>query len=144
MTQKCPRRQAGGTASGPRDPVTARILAAFFATYNEHGWGFLEAVYRRALVVELRYLGAEVATQVKLPVLHRGVSVGNYFADLIVDDKVIVECKTAERIVRAHRFQLLNYLKATTYQVGLILNFGEAPTFERLIFSSDRKRRPIR
>lgn len=142
MTQELPQVLTGVTPPGTRDPTTGRLLKAFFGTYNEHGWGFLESVYRRALVVELRHLGAVVASEVRIPVLHRGVSVGDYIADLIVDDKVIVECKVAERIDRAHRAQVLNYLKATKYEIGMIFNFGEVPTFERLIFSNDRKRRP--
>ena len=141
MTQERHRSTDGGTARTPRDPCTGRILKAFYDTYNEHGWGFLETVYRRALVVELRYLGAAVATEVKLPVFHRGVNVGDYYADLVVDDRVIVECKTAERIAQAHRFQVTNYLKATPYEVALILNFGQTPTFERLILSNDQKHR---
>jgi GxxExxY protein len=141
MTQEHPQINTGVTARAPRDPCTARILEAYFDTYNEHGWGFLESVYRRGLVVELRYLGAAVATEVRLPVFHRGVQVGDYVADVIVDDRVIVECKAVDRLVDAHRAQLLNYLKATYYEIGLLLNFGRKPEFERLIFSNDNKRR---
>ena len=138
-SQKEAQIPSGGTATEPRDPVTARILKAFFDTYNAHGWGFFEAVYKRALMVELRHLGATVAEELRTPIYHRGVKVGDYYADLVVDDVVIVECKVAERIIPAHRAQVLNYLKATPYEVGLILNFGEKPTFERLILSNGRK-----
>lgn len=136
-TQKRPQMTAGKVDE--RDPVTARILKAFFDTYNALGWGFLESVYKRGLAVWLAALGATVRTEVRVPVHLRGVNIGDYYADLIVDDKVIVECKTAACIVDAHRRQLINYLRATPFEVGLILNFGEKPAFERLIFSNTRK-----
>lgn len=135
MTQKRPQMDAGGD----RDPITERILRAFFRTYNALGWGFLESVYKRGLVVVLRSLGADVRTEVHLPVYLLGEKIGDYYADVIVDDKVIVECKTADSIGDAHRRQLINYLRATRFEVGLVLNFGEKPTFRRVIYSNTRK-----
>jgi GxxExxY protein len=126
----------------PRDPCTERILGAFFATYNELGWGYLESVYKRGLAMILRDLGADVWTEVATPVYLRGVAIGTFYADIVVDGRVIVECKTVEHLGPAHRAQLLNYLKATSFEVGLLLNFGERPQFERLIFSNSRKTRP--
>lgn len=137
IAQKLPQIPSGNTNA--RDPVTARILKAFFDTYNALGWGFLESVYKRGLAVVLAEMGAQVQTEVHMPIYLRGVKIGDYYADVVVDNSVIVECKAAERIVAAHRAQLLNYLKATRIEVGLILNFGERPAFERLILSSHRK-----
>jgi len=97
-----------------RDPIPHRILAAYLGVYRVLGWGFLEAVYRRALIVMLNRMGAKVTEEVLLPVRFYGELVGEYRADLIVDDAVIVEIKTADHLTPAHRGQLLNYLKATT------------------------------
>jgi GxxExxY protein len=138
ITQKGPQMDARGN----RDPDTDRILRAFFRTYNAMGWGFLESVYKRGLVVVLRHLGADVRTEVHLPICLLGEKVGDHYADIVVDERVIVEWKTIDHIGPAHRAQVLNYLKATSFEIGLILNFGEKPTFERLIFSNARKGRP--
>src|SRR5262245_55692247 len=92
ITQKHPQIEAGATAS--RDPVTARGLDAFFRTYNALGWGFLESVYKRGLVVWLRRLGADVQTELHLPVFLMNEKIGDFYADIVVDDRVIVECKT--------------------------------------------------
>ena len=118
-----------------RDPVTARILSAYFALYHELGWGFLETVYRRAMVVGLQRLGASVRQEVRIPVRYLGAHVGEYYADLIVDGSVIVEIKAVDTLGPAHRAQVLNYLKAAGLHTGLLLNFGPRPTFERLVAS---------
>ncbi len=122
-----------------RDPVTYRVIGAYFGVYRELGWGFLETVYRRALVVMLKRMGAHVAQEVHLPIRCHGELIGEYRADLIVDRRVMVEVKTAERLAPAHRAQLLNYLRATTIEYGLLLNFGPRPTYERLLLTNDRK-----
>jgi GxxExxY protein len=122
-----------------RDPVTHRILGAYFGVYRELGFGFLEAVYRRSLVVMLKRMGAQVCEEVRVPVRFKGELVGSYRADLVVDGAVIVEVKTAEALNPAHRAQLLNYLKATPIEVGMLLNFGPTPSFERLVFANARK-----
>ncbi len=122
-----------------RDPVTYRVIGAFLGVYRELGWGFLERVYHRAMVVALAEAGASVASEVELPVYFRGTLVGEYRADLIVDGAVVVEIKTAEAISPPHRAQVLNYLKATTYERALLLNFGPRPQFERLLLTKDRK-----
>ena len=128
-----------------RDPITYRIIGAYLGVYRTLGWGFLEAVYRRAMVVALRDAGAAVAEEVPLVVRFRGNAVGEYRADLIVDDQVIVEVKCVSQLGPIHRAQLLNYLKATPYERGLLLNFGPKPEFERLIFTTDMKQaRPMR
>ena len=134
-----------GSTTLVRDPVTYRVLGAYFGVYRALGWGFLEAVYQRSMEIALIDAGARVSRQVMLPVRFRGRLVGEYKADLIVDDQVIVEVKTAERISEAHRAQLLNYLKATTIEYGMLLNFGPRPAFERLMLTNDRKEpQPLR
>lgn len=139
MTRMTQERQPT-EAWGDGNPISGRVLGAFFDTYNALGWGFLEAVYKRGLAVILAERGASVRTEVRLPIHLRGVNIGDYYADMIVDDSVIVECKTVERLMPPHRRQLINYLRATPYEVGLLLNFGESPRFERLILTNDRKR----
>ncbi len=122
-----------------RDPVTYRVIGAFLGVYRELGWGFLERVHHRAMMVALAAAGAHVASEIVLPVYFRGTLVGEYRADLIVDGAVVVEIKTAEAISPAHRAQVLNYLQATTYERALLLNFGPRPQFERLLLTNDRK-----
>ena len=120
--------------------VTDKVLACFFEVYKELGPGFLESVYERALAVVLGQAGLSVAVQQEVTVYFRGGPVGAFRTDLIVADKVVVELKAAKTVEPAHEAQLLNYLRATEYEVGLLLNFGPRPQFKRLAFSNDRKR----
>lgn len=99
--------------------VTERVLAAFFQVYNTLGYGFLEKVYRNAMKIELEKRGATVRTEAKIEVYYDGHPVGGYFADLLVDGCVIVELKAADAIAAEHEAQLLNYLKASSIEVGL-------------------------
>jgi GxxExxY protein len=120
--------------------ITDKILYAFFKiVYPELGYGFLERVYENALLIALRDLEMEVRPQVKIPVYFQGQVVGEYFADLLVEDAVIVELKAASQLVKEHESQLLNYLRATPYEVGLLLNFGNKPEFRRKVFDNSRK-----
>jgi GxxExxY protein len=120
--------------------VTDKILLAFFKkVYPGLGYGFLEKVYENAMAMELAALGLKVQQQARIEVFYHGETVGEYFADLLVDDLVIVELKACERIAPAHEAQLLNYLRATPYEVGLLLNFGPKPEFCRKVFDNDRK-----
>ena len=114
--------------------LTDKIIGAFYKVYNRLGHGFLEKVYENALVLELRKQGLSVRQQSPIHVYYENELIGEYFADLIVDDKVIVELKAAEAIDEAHLAQLTNYLKATRQEVGLLLNFGTEPVFMRRIF----------
>ena len=114
--------------------TTGAIIKAFYSVYNELGSGFLEKVYENALAIELRSLGLAVEQQKPITVHYRDVLVGEYFADLVVSGCVIVELKIAETISRAHEAQLVNYLKATKYEVGLLLNFGKTAEYKRRIF----------
>ena len=115
--------------------VTA-ALWAFYDVYDTHRYGFLHVVYRRAMLVALRSRRIEANTEVPFTAHYRGEVVGEYRADLLVEHRVIVECKCADHIAPVHEAQLLNYLKASGLSVGLLLNFGPRPTFRRLIRSS--------
>ncbi len=121
------------------EETTSQIIAAFYAVYNKLGYGFLERVYENALVLELRKSGLNVQEQVPIQVCYEGRPVGEYFADLLVEGKVIVEVKAADALVQAHENQVVNYLKATRLEVGLVLNFGPKPQFKRRIFTNDHK-----
>lgn len=115
--------------------LSDRVIGAFFDTYNELGFGFLESVYERALTIRLKECDLRVACQVPIQVrFHRQV-VGVFRADLLVEGCLLVEIKAVPQITTAHEAQLLNYLKATGTQLGLLLNFGPRPEFRRRIFS---------
>ena len=119
--------------------LTGSILKLFYEVYNELGYGFLEKVYQNALYNELKNNGFKVESQKQIKVYYKNIEVGEYYADLIVNDKVILELKATEAITEAHEFQLLNYLKSTNIEVGLLLNFGKKPEFCRKIFQNYRK-----
>ena len=118
---------------------TSAIIAAYYDVYNTLGYGFLEKVYENTLILELQKRGLSVKQQMPIKVYYEGQVVGEYFADLLVNDLVILELKAAEQIIKAHEAQLTNYLKATDLEVGLILNFGPKAEFKRKIFSNNRK-----
>lgn len=120
--------------------ITDKILHAFFKTvYVQLGYGFLEKVYENAMTIALQSAGLSVQQQAKIEVYFQGQVVGEYFADLLVETVVIVELKAAARIIKDHEAQLLNYLRSTPYEVGLLLNFGPKPDFRRKVFDNDRK-----
>lgn len=119
--------------------ITKKIIEAYYKVYNTLGYGFLEKVYENALKIELRRLNLKVDQQKSIKVLYESFEVGDYFADLIIEDLVIVELKAAESLCEEHEAQLINYLKATNLEVGLLLNFGKKPEFKRKVFSNNRK-----
>mgnify|MGYP006212403437 CR=1 FL=1 len=120
--------------------LTEGIIGTFYEVYNELGPGFLESVYEKSLAIALRSKGFDVFQQIAVPVHFRGNLVGDFSADLLVNGQVILELKTARSIDQAHIAQLLNYLRATDIEVGLLLNFGARPEFKRVAFGNDRKR----
>ena len=122
--------------------LTDEILDAFFEVYNELGHGFLEKNYQNALFLELKDRGLRVAAQQKYTVHYKGRQVGEYYADIVVNDLVILELKACETILKEHELQLQNYLKAGIIEVGLLLNFGKKPEFVRRVFSNQNKRLP--
>ena len=120
--------------------LTEQIIRAFYTVYNALGYGFLEKVYENALAIELNKMGLRVACQYPIEVYYDGQVVGQFFADITVDELVVVELKAARVIRTEHEAQLLNYLNATSYEVGLLFNFGPKPDFKRKVFDNDRKR----
>jgi GxxExxY protein len=119
--------------------ITDKVIRAFYNVYNNLGYGFLEKVYEHAMLIELRKSGVIVSNQHLIKVHYDGVEVGNYFADLLVADCVIVEIKAADGLIEEHEAQLVNYLKATNIEVGLLLNFGKRALFKRKVFSNSYK-----
>ena len=120
--------------------VTGDVIDSFYCVYNTLGYGFLEKVYERAMIVDLAKRGIAVQAQMPVTVWYAGESVGEYYPDLIVKDTVIVELKAVKQLVPEHEAQLVNYLKATAIEIGLLLNFGPRPQFKRRIFSNDNKK----
>ncbi|MBW7848795.1 MAG: GxxExxY protein [Bacteroidales bacterium] len=116
--------------------ITSKIISCFYKVYNELGYGFLEKVYENALKIELENNGMAVEKQKPISVYYNDHLVGEYYADLIVEDKVILELKAAETLCEEHEYQLINYLKATNIEVGLLLNFGKKPQISRKIFTN--------
>ncbi len=106
------------------EALTREILSACFEVAAELGAGFLEGVYERALLVVLQQRGFHVESQVPLKVLFRGEPVGEFYADLLVDKKVVVELKAVKALLPEHQAQVINYLKATALDTGLLVNFG--------------------
>jgi GxxExxY protein len=119
--------------------ITGAVICCFYNVYNTLGSGFLENVYQKSLAVELDSRQIKFAQQSSIQVSYKKVPVGNYVCDLLVDDKIIVEIKAVKCLLPEHDAQLLNYLKATTFEIGLLLNFGPKPEVRRRIFTNDQK-----
>ena len=120
--------------------VTGKIIEVFYDVYNELGYGFLESTYAEAMKVALEAAGLVAAREVPVSVWFRGQKVGQYFADVMVENVVLLELKTARHLEAAHQAQLLHYLRATQIELGLLLNFGVRPEFRRLLFDNERKK----
>jgi GxxExxY protein len=119
--------------------TTSVIINCFYKVYNTLGFGFLEKVYENALYLEMMNQGLNCKKQVPITVFYHGNAVGDYYADIIVENEIILELKAVEILIEEHEFQLINYLKATRMEVGLLLNFGKKPEIKRKIFTNDRK-----
>jgi len=119
--------------------LTERIIKIFYKVYNKLGYGFLEKVYENAMVIECRKEEIPFNAQSAIKVHYDNEIIGEYYADLLVDNKVIVEIKAAKSLTEEHEAQLLNYLKATNIEVGLLLNVGPEPKVKRKAFDNLRK-----
>lgn len=119
--------------------LTSKIISCFYKVYNKLGFGFLEKVYENALLIELTNNGLRVNRQKPINVYYEEKLVGEYFADLIVEEKIIIELKAAEALIEEHELQLINYLIATDIEVGLLLNFGKKPEIRRKIFTNEKR-----
>jgi GxxExxY protein len=122
------------------EELTEKIIQAFYKVYNTLGYGFLERVYLNAMYIELTAMGFKVEKEKKILVYYLGNVVGDYQADLIVEDIIAVELKAIDALAEENEHQLVNYLKATTLEIGLLLNFGKKPQVKRKIFDNDKKK----
>ncbi len=121
------------------EEITEKIIKAFYNVYNTLGYGFLERVYENAMVIELGKAEFDIQQQKSINVYYEKKIIGSYYTDIIVNNLVIIELKSAESLCTKHEAQLINYLKATDIEVGLLLNFGKKAEFKRKIFTKDRK-----
>ena len=119
--------------------ITQKVIGVFFDVFNELGHGFLESVYEKSLELALNAIGIDVRRKIEIPVWFRRTQVGDFEADMLVEGCVLLELKAVRRLDSSHEAQLLNYLRATDIEVGLLLNFGLKPEFKRLIFDNARK-----
>jgi len=121
------------------EELTGKVIELFYKVYNILGYGFLEKIYHNAMIIELQKAGLKVETKKQIKVYYNGQVVGEFEADLIVEEKVIIELKAKETSNQAHEAQLINYLRATEIEIGLLLNFGKEPQFKRKFFSNEKK-----
>ncbi len=120
--------------------ITEKIIKAFYKVYNTLGYGFLEKVYENAMAIEIRQMGLEVKCQYPITVYYESKIVGEYFADLIVNDIVVIELKASSSLLEEHECQLINYLKATKIELGLLMNFGKNAEYKRKVFMNKFKK----
>jgi len=114
--------------------LTEKIIKAAYTVHNVLGFGFLEKVYQNALVIELRKMGLNILKEKPITVYYENEMVGEYIADVIVEDKVVLELKAIKELAEIHEVQLVNYLKATGIEVGLLINFGHSVQVKRKVF----------
>ena len=119
--------------------ITKQIIKAYFKVYNKLGYGFLEKVYENAMMIELKRLDLICEKQKSLNVSYDGLIICEYYADIIVNERVIIELKAAENLCPEHECQLVNYLKASEIEVGILLNFGKRPEFKRRVLTAEYK-----
>ncbi len=119
--------------------ITHEIIGAFYDTYNALGWGYPESIYANAMPISLAKRGMRFAREVAFPVVLEGVALGEFRADLVVEQKVIVELKACERVIAAHEAQLISYLRSSKLELGLLLNFGPKPERRRIIWTDDSR-----
>jgi len=119
--------------------ITNVIIKAYYNVYNKLGFGFLEKVYENSMMIELKKLGLKCYKQVPIKVYYDNETVGDYYADIVVENVVIIELKAAKSLCEEHEIQLVNYLKATDVEVGLLLNFGKGTEFKRKVLTNEYK-----
>lgn len=123
-----------------QEEKTKIIIGCFYDVFNTLGFSFLEKVYENSLLIELRETGFNYCAQAPVNVFYKDEIVGSYFADILIDNEIIVEVKAGSgEILTAHEKQLSNYLKATTFELGFVIHFGEKPTFKRIIYNNEYK-----
>jgi GxxExxY protein len=122
------------------EEISNNIIQVFYKVYNTLGFGFLEKVYEKAMIIEFNKKGIGYINQSPVKVYYEGKIIGDYIADFIVEDKIIVEIKAIKQLSKSDENQLLNYLTATNYEVGLLLNFGNKPEIKRKVYDNDIKK----
>ncbi|MDQ3051813.1 MAG: GxxExxY protein [Bacteroidota bacterium] len=122
--------------------LTGTAIKAYYKVFNTLGYGFLEKVYENAMGIELSRAGLNIKKQFPVTVYYEGIEVGYYIADLIIENSFIIEIKAMESLREEHEFQLINYLRATNIEVGLLMNFGKKAEYRRKIFMNERKISP--
>ncbi|HLN74089.1 MAG: GxxExxY protein [Methylococcaceae bacterium] len=120
--------------------ITEKIIKGYFNVYNTLGYGFLEKVYENAMALELHELGLEVKCQYPIAVFYNSKKIGDYFADMLINNRVILELKASKHLMEEHECQLINYLKATNIEVGLLMNFGKEAEYKRKVFMNKFKK----
>lgn len=120
--------------------LTEKIIGCAFKVYNQLGAGFLEKIYENALAIELKDAGLSAQQQYPIKVYYNEIVIGDYIADIVVEDRVIIELKAVNSLAKAHEVQLVNYLKATKIEVGLLINFGDIISVKRKVLSKNHKR----
>jgi GxxExxY protein len=124
---------------GKHSDLSEKVIKVFYQVHTELGYGFSEKVYQKAFGIAMREIGLKVDEQVAIKVYYHGQVVGEYFADLLVNEVILLELKSVNSILDEHEAQLLNYLKATEIEVGYVMNFGKSATFKRKVFDNERK-----
>jgi GxxExxY protein len=119
--------------------LSDNIINCFYKVYNTLGFGFLEKIYQKSLEIELRKNGLMFESQYPVKVYYDNSIVGEYYADIFIESKIIVEIKAIEILVKESELQLINYLKSTNVEVGLLLNFGKKPEVKRRVFTNNKK-----
>jgi GxxExxY protein len=122
------------------EETTEKIIQAFYKVYNTLGYGFLEKVYERAMLIELAKLNLKCENQIPINVFYEGKVIGEFFADILVEDKIIVELKAISKLTKQDESQLLHYLNATDKEIGLLLNFGPKAEIKRKAFDNNLKK----
>tara|TARA_B100000315_G_C14290084_1_gene456981 strand:- start:176 stop:598 length:423 start_codon:yes stop_codon:yes gene_type:complete len=122
------------------EDVTEKIIKVFYKIYNTLGYGFLEKVYEKAMIIELNKLRMKFINQCPLKVFYEKEVIGDYIADFIIEDKIIIEIKAIKQLSKEDESQLLNYLTATSYEVGLLLNYGVKPEIKRKVYDNELKK----
>ena len=141
MTPKLPDQTTEIASERPRlidEELTGKVIGAFYTVYNTLGYGFLESVYSRALAIELRRRGLRVDREVSITVYYEGEVVGRYRLDLLVEGRLALEIKAGKSLAPTDRDQLLNGLRASNHEVGLLLHFGPRPAFFRVVAENER------
>jgi GxxExxY protein len=134
------QERSSGRFSGKHGEITDRVLRVFYEVYNELGGGFLESVYHTAFALALKEVGLLVTSQVAVPVYFRGVMVGDFRADLVINGSVLLELKALQSLDRTHEAQVIHYLRATPLEVALLFNFGPKPQFKRFLLDNEQKK----